>query len=463
MRDPLPPKVRADIEAAKAWDRERRARLTVVAGGDEVPPAGPPTVNLPTSFYDERPWLAHVRQAAHARMVSADAVLAFVLARVCALTPPTLVLPDIVGGYASLNFYAVVIGGPGVGKSSSLAVARALVPIKDSAIGDALPLGSGEGLIESFFDYDDTPGAKGKKVRARSGSFFYLDEGGALADMTRRQGSTLMPTVRAAWTGGVLGQMNASEATRRMLDEHSYRLTLVIGAQYPVAAAILDEANLGTPQRFEWASAVDPSLALPLPAFPGPLAFTPPARTALNDVPILSPLKVDPSVRVEIEAARLASTTGVDVIEELDGHALLARLKVAALFAVVEGRHDVTPDDWRLAALYRETSVAMRQAVVDRVATQAALNARKRHRAVAAESAYVEGEAERRALEGMARAMAAHCRRHVREVDGCTRRCLTLATPHRQRVLCPVDEALEHAVQHGWLRRVGNSYLPGET
>ena len=92
------------------------------------PTRGTPA-NLSASFYDERPALAHIRDAAYSRARSADAVLGCVLARLAVLTPPTVRLPAPVDSEGTLDLCVAIIGRSGAGKSGAAKVARYLLPI----------------------------------------------------------------------------------------------------------------------------------------------------------------------------------------------------------------------------------------------------------------------------------------------------------------------------------------------
>ena len=49
--------------------------------------------------------------------------------------------------------------------------------------------------------------------------------------------------------------------------------------------------------------------------------------------------------------------------DALDGHALLAQLKVAAALGIADGRYAVTDDDWSLAEIVMHKSAAVRSSV----------------------------------------------------------------------------------------------------
>ena len=238
-----------------------------------------PSNGLPESFWTARPVFTHIRQAAHSRMLSAFAVLGCVLARVAALTPPSYKLPPTVGAPSTLAVYIAVTGTPGSGKSTAKSEAKQLLPCDDERIVDDLALGSGEGLIDSFFTTVDEM-VDGKRVRqkrqTKHGAFFYLDEGQALLELGTRKGATLLPVLRTAWTGQTSGNANASTETKRHIGEGRYVIGLVVAFQPAMAAGLLADGDGGTPQRFEWCSTIDPTVPAVRPPWPGPLNWTAP-------------------------------------------------------------------------------------------------------------------------------------------------------------------------------------------
>ncbi len=122
--------------------------------------------NLPEEFWTARPELERVRQAAHARARSADAVLGAVLG-VCGHADPT----DADDRHrrrepACLNVLLGLVGISGANKTSS-AAARDLVPIVRSDIVADVPLGSGDGVVELFFETVTEDDGNGKKIRVQ--------------------------------------------------------------------------------------------------------------------------------------------------------------------------------------------------------------------------------------------------------------------------------------------------------
>jgi len=414
--------------------------------------------NLPASFYDERPELGHIRAAAYSRARSPDAVLGATLARLAVLTPPTLRLPAPVDSEASLDFAVAVIGRSGAGKSGALKVGRDLLAIESDDL-DVVGLGSGEGIVESYLGMVDEVDDAGKAVRVkrqvRRGVLFLLDEGQALAEMGSRRGSTLLPTIRSAWAGEMLGQANASEERRRKLPAGEYRFALVAGFQLEYATALLDDAAGGTPQRFVFLNAHDAAIPDDAPPWPGPLNWRPPVHGA-------GPMGLDAGVAAEIRRRALAVSRDEVDIDPLDSRRDLVRLKVAGLLALLAGRTDITADDWRLAGQVLDASDRVRAGIIDAARWRASESERARTSKLARQAADLDDDATTRAIDTMGAAIARHV--HRGQCDGgCRRRCVTQVTSGKHRKLATVDDALADAARHGWIVVNGADITPGET
>ena len=345
------------------------------------PPESRPAENLPDDFWDTRPTLRHIRQAAHSRGRSADAVLGNVLARIAAHTPHSFVLPAIVGDYASLNMIIGIVGPSGTGKSTAISLAQHLVePANQTPLGrlDNAPLGSGEGTIEAYFEMVAEEGDDGKKrMEKRQTTFaglFISDEIDQLAQQASRSGSTLMPTLRSAWSGGLLGQTNATGERNRRLNGHTYRFVLVVGVQPDKAAGLLDDAAGGTPQRFAWFNAVDPSIPEPgqRPDWPGPIRWANPhlLDDGLEVITLAGRragvINIDPVIAEEIAWNDHQRQTGQRNTGVGDSHRDLIRIKIAALLALLEGRTGIDKGDWELAEQVTDVSANILAAMTAR-------------------------------------------------------------------------------------------------
>jgi hypothetical protein len=421
----------------------------------------PSWTNLPDEFWAARPSLQHIRQAAHNRTRSADSVFLFVLARVATIIPPSVKLPPITGGAASLNFTGAVVSASGGGKSTSGDVARELLPIDRKDIKADVPPGSGEGLTELYFEFvdeDDDNGKKRKvKRQVKSAAYIYLDEGQALAEMGNRKGATLLPTIRSAWSGQTIGQSNASQETHRVLLPHSYRMAIMVGFQYEFAAHLIADASGGTPQRFVFASASDPNIPDQPPEWPGELHIDiPPVIHGEGTI-----IDFDPEVVAEIRQRALIQARGQSNPDPLDTHRDLVRMKVAALLARLEGRNDVNKEDWRLAGDVMRTSTAVRTLVIEYAkAAERRIEDARTQQAVRREAA-IEDDATTRARVSGAKSIARVVRNDTTGKPVPKRR-LTLGTGSKHRHLVSVDDMIEYAQKCRWIVPEGDGWLVGD-
>jgi hypothetical protein len=426
------------------------AELGVSSNGQR--PAG---ATLPDEFWNARDAFGHIRRAAHARQCSAPYLMLATLSRVAAVIPHTLELPPTIGAPRPLCLFTAGIGPSGVGKTSAADVASEPIRIDNPLVADQLPLGSGEGLAEVLFDWvweDDENGDKRKvKRQTRYGAFMYVDEGQMLADLGKgRKGATLLPTVRTIWTGGTIGNTNASQENRRIVPSGQYTFGIIIGLQPHLAGALLDDADAGTPQRFCWAYATDPGIPDVEPDWPGPLKWEPPSAGELEHIKVQGAyirhrLPVHPDIVAEIREAGRARARGEVIPDPLDAHGFLARYKVGGLLATLDGHvpAGITPEDWYYAGLLKGYSDAVRHDVVAHVqrtaaereaATTERLTNRRLHSDAAAEM--------RRAID-CARRIAAKV--HEREW---LRRDLFNDLRRWRDVF---NEGLEHAIAEGWV------------
>jgi hypothetical protein len=445
--DPAALATRAAISALQHAER-RHLAATVDAYREALERPEQPSTNLPRAFWDARPELSAIRQAAWARRTPADSVLGAVLARTAWLVDPAVTLPSIIGARGTLDLCVALIGRSGAGKSASLDVAADMLPHRARPGYVSRGLGSGEGLIDAYLGKVDIVDAEGKKrVERRQVNrhgLFTLDEGAAFRELGSRQGSTLWPTIRSAWSGSQLGQANANEDRNRHLDARSYRFAMVAGFQPEYAAAMLADLAGGTPQRFLWLSALDPDLPDDPPDWPelGEPEFA------------IQNMTVDRQIEAEVAARHLARSRGYSTEAPIDSHRDLLRLKVAGLLTLIDGRVDVGGEDWHLAGIILNVSDAVRgtvyaAAAAGRAAQTAEDAERAAQRAVAARGA-VEGDSEARALEGAARAIARHVHRQACE-GGCRKRCVSRAPSSAHLRYVSAEDAISYATLMEWI------------
>ncbi|WP_052688836.1 bifunctional DNA primase/polymerase [Williamsia herbipolensis] len=323
---------------------------------------------LPEEFWAARPALAHIRAAAHSGVNSADAVLGVVLARLSASVDPVVRVRTGVKSPLPLNTFVGVVGSSGTGKSSAATEAENLInaapvdPLDSRLIagGRALkemPVGTGPGVAEAFMGPDpDRLAAKSARCQVVHNLLMQCDEGASLVAgiIDNKRGQDIGPTLRSAWSGKLLGQGNASVERRR--EVRVYSVGLEVGFQLEAIAALStpEQMEYGTPQRFLFVSATDPSIPDVAPVHPGPLAVTLPAE----------PLTYDDELCEWVRSAALARARG-----EVDGGnadpmqaqrpATVARLAALLVILCDPGRTVVHRDDVELAEMLMSTSAAI--------------------------------------------------------------------------------------------------------
>lgn len=444
---------------------------------DAVAPGG---LTLPDEFWQARETLSRIRQAAHSKVRSADVVFYGALVRIAAMAPHTLRADTGVGTPASLNLFAAIVGPSGGGKSSGLSVGRELV--KETRPIEEFPLGSGEGIAEAYMgeameptgDMDKKTGdAKMVKVRkmVRHNVLFHSDEGSTLVKLLERAGSTIGETLRSAWSGETIGQKNGRVETTRTVPARSYAAGLVIGWQPSTILPLLDDHEAGTPQRFLFCWAVDQSIpprsarvlwpGEMLSPFPDsvPTSLPPPGSIVAAPLPrgVGESIVFAEAITDELYDTEHAKNTG----SLPAGHPLrdpfrsqhpVLKVKCAALLALLEGRRNVTDDDWRLAQIVIDTSDRVRaylqalaagKAAAVREAAESAEHAMEWRREQARHSV-------REAVEtGVERRVAVRAAVRVHEAGGMTLGALRRVTAMRDRPA--IEAAVELAVGAGWL------------
>lgn len=360
-------------------------------------------LTLPEEFWSARSVFGQIRQAAHARTVSGDVALYSTLARLAALWPHRVRADTGVKSPASLNLYVAIVGPSGAGKSSGISVAESLVPRppwlkagggEHDPFADDVPLGTGEGIAEAYMgvtaqavpqlDGNGDPlvyatgeragqeKTKSEKVRrqVRHNLLVHADEGESLARMLQRSGATVGESLRRAWAGATIGQQNGRTETTRIVKSGQYSLGLLIGFQRETCQELLADGAAGTPQRFLWAWATDPSI--PRYRVPVPSVLAGVWRAGDGNAWLIAgeretderPVTFDEPIRDELFELHHGLSTGSLALPELDAHMPLTKVKVAVLLAQLEGRRHVTVEDWQLAGVVWLTSCRVRDHLV---------------------------------------------------------------------------------------------------
>jgi hypothetical protein len=213
-----------------------------------------------------------------------------------------------------------------------------------------------------------------------------------LSALGARQGATLLPILRSAWSGEALGFSYADPSKALDVAARSYRCSLMLGVQPAKAGPLLEDAEGGTPQRFLWVPVTDPDM---------------PRERTVPPEPIVWDRKYPTVDRYEMGVCEEAT----DAIDEahwrrsrgegnaLDGHALYTRLKVAAALALLDRRLSVTADDWRLSGRIMASSDATRAGVQRTLRERAQEANLGRARAEAARAVVVADEVDAQAVK----------------------------------------------------------------
>jgi len=318
-------------------------------------PVSDSSLNLPREFWDQRLVLQQIFQAARATMVSPDALLVHILCRWSAMVPPCYKLPAVIGAQATLDLLGAVVAETSGGKSIAGSVARELVVNPNEQVMMDYPIGSGEGLVQSFFvpEKDGEGKLTGRQIVGKQGIHFSIDEGMALINQAARQGTTIIPTLTSAWSGMALGQANADPSRRRIIEGGRVRVAGVLNMQASNGWRLFEEqmAAMGFPGRIVFATAHDPTATGEPIEMPGPIRF--PMLPIIGTGVVLT---YDPTISSEVSGRRLGVLTGEVAIDHQRSHELLARCKVASLLALQEDRRHVSESDWTIAGQIMESS-----------------------------------------------------------------------------------------------------------
>lgn len=397
--------------------------------------------DIERGFWDQRDSLKAVYTTALARMCSPWAVLAHTLARALTQIPPHIVLPPVIGGPGSLNWFAAVAAASGGGKGSAASCARCLVPTHV----EARNLGSGEGIIAAYGHQGDPS--------ATDSIMFTADEVDAMAAMGARQGSTTMSVLRSAFSGEGLGFSYVNKDKRYRLAAQEYRFTLVLSVQPERADALLGDAAGGTPQRFMWFPGTDHRITADVPWEAGPLNL-PPLTEWLYPRTIKIPAVAERFIREQ----RVKAMRGE--LDALDGHAIFCREKAAFALAVIDGRTEMNEADWELSGVLADISAWTRSTVADAMRDAADRQAEERGRTAGVanevadfERAHRRGERTGRVLRWLLKKL------DEAGEDGLTKRELNQKAAGRDKplleaaLMVAVSDELAHIVNGKWVKR----------
>ena len=392
-------------------------------------------VDPDTGFWASRPYLTRIRDAARATLTSPWAVLNATLCRVSTLLPPNIVIPAMIGGQPSgHNLFAATVGKSSEGKGLAEDVAERLIPERRGAV--TTQPGSGEALAAMFAARTTVDGEDGKPLSilecVNCRAMLSIKEIQVLGSVMGRDASTLTGELTKAWSGETLGSRTKQKANSVRAPRYGYVFNLIAGVQPGNAGILFNQETTGLPQRFLWASAIDPYGISPddvTALNPGDAPIDPliadasdmpdsglEALTALyrygsiGDMPHgegqreaypLKPVRFPGPVWDETRRLR-AETNRNGAPEDCSGHTNLTRLKVAMLLPWLDpdrgDRMTVTMDDWQTAGMIvRHSTMVCRQCREQWEAEAVNDAARKAHVKRAGERKAIETESELKA------------------------------------------------------------------
>lgn len=366
--------------------------------GSSLGKPDPEQVFLSEEFWASRPVFEHLLQVAKSSLQSPEGVLVSAIALALAHTAPNVVLPACVGVEASLNLMTVLCGGSGDGKSVCRKLAAQALHFAHAPELWTFNPSSGQGVAGQYQYLKKERGAAPKMVRSRYSALAVVEESDTIAALSSNPNSTLSSELRKAAMGESLGFGNVGD-TQTNLEEHDYRFVLMMCMQPELAGWLLGDSAGGLPQRFLWACVRD-TRVWEGQKHPGVMEIVVPIEGRLNPaqsqvteaelkaaadrgekVNVFSPIayprpryvmKVSDRIRNEVvQAAIVRKKRGDEAGVEFDGHAILARLKVAAGLSILSGGIDISDDDWELSNHILLMSNASRSWVQTRVADAA--------------------------------------------------------------------------------------------
>lgn len=298
------------------------------------------------AWWQQRDDLQAIYGYAQQQGASPAAVLNVAIMMTLARTPSSVNLPGIRGGRrGSLNLFGALVGKSGAGKGAATDAAEDGIIFHGGSSYTVGQGGSGEGLIGKFGHLEVDKETKERRVfRDADAVLLDIAEISGLGAQMGRSGSTLSDQLLKAFSGSRLG-FGYAGANGFELDRFTYRLTMVAGVQPENSGILLDQGGSGLPQRFIWAMAAAPDAPDfdPRAVAPEPIHLHLPVWDYAEYV-----VTMDEDVLLEVgqNSRELARDSGLG----LDGHAMFARLKVAAALAFMRSARHITRDDWHLSA-----------------------------------------------------------------------------------------------------------------
>lgn len=342
---------------------ESQIRRALVNAKLEDPRMWPTADFNPVGFWESRPELKAIEQAAYARYAAPWAALGGVLVNVLAEVPPYVRLDTGVGELSNSvpNLFVAMVGASGRCKGLSQGVANRMFHTRAASRSP----GSGQ-VIQDWFSPDEDSIVRTVSV------VMSIPELSSLGKVASGPQANHIPMLCRAWSGEEMNEDTRGRRAVEPVSAGSYRIGMVGGIQPGNAKMFLgpDSAVTGLAQRMLW---FDTRRELPevLPEPPEPLKHK---IMVYPDV-----VKFCEQAKVDIDRFHRA-----DDHDPLDTHSNFNRCKVAFALAVLNGRTDVNDEDWSLAG------IVMTHSWATRVWTQSEMGRLSKERRVSSKVAELE-------------------------------------------------------------------------
>lgn len=338
--------------------------------------------NPESLFWPSRGYLAHIRHVANCKGQSPWPMLGWAIVRALHTVPYTVLYESQITD-SPLNSLVGISGPTGAGKTISANLVEKFLIFPDNdprkvfskTWTGRIPPGSGESMPDSYVSFlqsasdDEDPedamfGYSKDRLSDKHvwrhpnhAAVFFFDEVGMLESRSNRQGSTLVEFMTEAWSGSEFGRALAN-GKGLVLPQNSYRFACVFNTQ-PKRAGVLfskDAIASGFQGRFLWFDVTaDVNRDLVTDEHVAPIY-----------IPYIDWTGVEKIKALEImNQAHLQHKWNAHdgLITESESHILLTQARVAVALAVLEGRVELSDEDWHLAEVVIQQSKTTREAI----------------------------------------------------------------------------------------------------
>lgn len=418
---------------------------------------------IPDHVWEKRGWLRAIRDRSRGTSDSPDGVLGAALGIYAASIPHNIKISTGIRRPIGFSLLVGLVSKSGRGKSSAWGMACDEFAPDDAA--PIYPVPTGEGITEKLMGWEvTTDPMTGKEVKVkkqvRNNAIFHIDEGAALNAGMLRDGASVGAVMRAMFSDQQLGNANADSDRERNIPRGQYTLALIVGYQPSTAMRIVRDTSTGMGQRFLWFSARRQPTSEPgvpeVPRFVLPhITALPAANTSSGAAQHLVHVMPDVAALIQRESDARDAADDDDAEDDMDSQRPVVVAKVAGLACLIEGRTQITMDDWHLACELYAASCAVRDELIELDEERSVVE----RRAHAAE----QGEADQvRKTYGteVVNVAGTIVRRLQKLGRSVPHRDLVHAVASKHRVY--LRKSIELALDHNWIVEVEGKFMIGD-